>query len=234
MTKRFRPTLNLIGPDGQRHPVRPLTRSRHRTIFRPYSTEIGHLATSWNQLHHNLSSIFTVILSAKHYKYAEAIWYSTDSDFAQRKMLRSLIQVDQGLLPYKRYLKPQQAEAILWILNQIDQKLRHDRNNAMHAPLVILTSIRDGGIHNSVEAHFSALNPRTKSLRGKDLLQEFREYAAHARMLARYSYEVWAGLGAPFWRASWPKKPKLPQAHRKKRSTRPGRGQPRPRPHGAS
>src|SRR5271155_2373023 len=127
-----RPLLNLIGPDGKRYPVKVPTRNQHRTFFRPYSAEIGYLATSWNQLHYNLLSIFTLVLGAKNQNYAQALWYSTDNDFAQRKMLRAILKFERKSVPHQRLLKTHQLDDLLWVLNQIDEKLRHDRNNAMH------------------------------------------------------------------------------------------------------
>lgn len=234
MTKRPTPVLNLIGPDGRRHPVKLLTPSRHKAIYRPYSAEIGHLATSWNQLHHYLSAVFATILRAGHQYYALAVWYSTDNDFAQRKMLRSVIQIDEGLEPAQRFLKPYQSKDLLWLLNQIDDKLRHDRNNAMHAPLVTMAGLKDGRVRYRVEAIFSALNPRARSLHGKNLLQEFRVYAAHAKGLAHYASQIYLTLRTSDELHPWPDKPRSPQAHNKKRKTRRARAQLPPRPPAAS
>src|SRR5436190_13627020 len=93
--------------------------------------------------------------------------------FHSRKMLRAIVETDKRLLPLRRHrvLSAAQAEEVLWVLDQIDKKLRHQRNNALHAPLIIVTGVFDGAVRSWVEAHFNSLNPRAKPLRGKDLIQ---------------------------------------------------------------
>jgi len=200
-----------------------LTPSATKTILRPYSVELGHLAAAWNQLHHNLSSLFTLILRSQNNDFSQAIWHATESDFTQRKMLRAIVETDKRLLPLRRHrvLSAAQAEEVLWVLDQIDKKLRHQRNNALHAPLIIVTGVFDGAVRSWVEAHFNSLNPRAKPLRGKDLIQEFRDYTEHTGVLLRYTTQIWNALSFPE-QISWPDRPPLPQAHKKRKSSRQG------------
>jgi hypothetical protein len=225
MSKR---PVAVITSEGKEYPFKMLTPRSAKAAWRPYSVELDYLAISWNQLHHNLSSVFTLLLRAKNENFAQAIWHSSDSDFAQRKMLRALIVSDKNSLPMARTLSPLHAQEILWILNQIDDDLRHKRNNALDAPLMILTAVSDGAVRRWVEAHFNPLNPRARPLRGKNLIQEFKDYTAHADVLSRYASQIWHALARPA-QHPWPERPKLPQAHKKKRKTR--RGSDKPRPH---
>lgn len=228
-----RPIGTITTGEGKRYSFKMLSPKASKTVLRPYSVQLGQLATAWNWLHHNLSSLFWLILRARNEHFAQVIWHSTDSDFVQRKMLRAIIEMDQKSMPIQRRLKPDQAKAIIYILNEIDNNLRHKRNNAVHAPLMVLTGVRDDGVKSWVEAHFNPLNPRAKPLRDKDLIQEFKDYTAHAEMLNRYAVQIWNALNYP-GRFPWPDKPPVPQAHKKKQKIRRARARPPPRPPEAS
>ena len=191
----------------------------------PYAAEVGLLANAWNQLHANLCSIFVWLLTAKNPHAAQAIWYSADSDVVQRRMLRALIGAEQIPLPhhYKRLLTREQAADVIYILEEIDRTLRHKRNNAIHAPLVLLSGVHRGAVRSWAEAHFDPQNPRAAPLRGKDLIEEFRAYTAELRRLSNYALQMWQALNpllAP--RQSWPERPPSLQAHNKKGTGRRG------------
>jgi hypothetical protein len=145
----------IVTADGKEYPVKQPTPRQAKAVLRPYAVELGYLAATWNQLHHNLSSLFTLLLKSKNERFAQVIWHATDSDFTQRKMLRAIIETDKKLLPMARTLQPTHAAEILWILDQIDEKLRHKRNNALHAPPMVVTGVLDGRVRSWVEAHFT-------------------------------------------------------------------------------
>ena len=193
--------------------------------MRPYLAELGRLANAWNHLHHNLSSLFSLILRCPNAYVGQALWHSLESDVLQRKMLRSLITADDLPLPaaishhqYKPLLTKFQAHEILYVLNEIDNNLRHKRNNAIHAPLILMSGINNKGVRSWAEAHFNTQNPRAKPLLGKDLIDEFRRYSEDLERLSTYANEMWLALN-PFYspRHSWPERPPSPQAHKKKR-----------------
>jgi hypothetical protein len=220
MPKR-RPIGMIVTADGKEYPMKAVTAREAKAILRPYSVELGHLATAWNQLHYNLSSLFTLLLKPHNSAAAGAIWHATDSDFTQRKMLRAIVEVDKTMLVTQPRLSALQAQEILWILDQIDDKLRHKRNNALHAPLIILRGVFDDAVQTWVEAHFDPQNPRAKPLRGKDLIEEFHDYTAHAEVLFGYAARIWMALNHADAHP-WPERPSLPQAHKKKKSARRG------------
>ena len=175
-----------------------------RKMFRSYGTDIGHLAIAWNTLHETLSQLFEVVLRSRSPKIGAAIWYSTDSDFSQRKMLRSATE-------HARHLTARQRSDILGMLDKIDNTLRHQRNNAMHAPLVLILSSPESWI----EADPDSESPRAKALRGKDIRKEFRLCRDLAGVLSKYAHEMHRALTWPA-RYSWPEKPPLPHANQKK------------------
>jgi hypothetical protein len=182
----------------------------------PYVHELGYLAVCWNQLHHHLSGIFSLLLQSSDGYAGQTIWHSLDSDFAQRKMLRALLELDDKIPSFQRHrrLPKNQQEDILWILNQIDNPFRYKRNNAIHAPLMVVRNIAGGKTTITVEAHFNPHNPRARPLRGKDIKQEYREYAAFAEMLSGYAYKIFVALSTST--TPWPNRPPLPEAHKKK------------------
>jgi integrase len=228
-----RRAIGVITSDGKQYPVKMMTPRAAKAALRPYSVELGFLATAWNQLHHNLSSLFSLILKPRNEHFAQAMWYVPDSDFLQRKMLRAIVETDQNSMPDQRMLSPLQAEEISWLLDQVDNKLRHKRNNALHAPLMILTGVFDNEVRSWVEAHFNSHNPRAKPLRGKDLIQEFREYTEHTLVLTRYATQIWYALSLPA-QHPWPGRPSLPQAHKRKQTTHQGKPKLPPHLRGAS
>jgi hypothetical protein len=161
---------------GKEYHGKMLTPAATKALLRPYITELGYLAAAWNQLQHNLSSLFTLLVASGKDPIGQAVWHAAESDFVQRKMLRAFVEIDQTLLPAQRALLELQAREILWILDQIDRNLRHKRNNAIHAPLMTITGVWDGAVRHRVEAHFNPHNPRAKPLRGKNLKDEFKDY----------------------------------------------------------
>jgi len=210
-----------IFKDGKEYILDPFTSKKVKAVWRPYSTELGYLAIAWNELHYTLMSLFAMLSwRPKNEASAKAVWYAVDSDFSQRKMLRAVIE-SHPTVPDGRELPEALAKEILWILNQIDESLRHKRNNALHAPLLAMCGVYDGAVRYWAEAHLDPQNPRAKPLRGKDLIQEFRDYTEQADMLGVYAGHIFAFLShRP---VSWPKRPSSPQAHKKKKTTRRGK-----------
>lgn len=227
MPKRT-PTTEFVDEKGKRYTYKLLTPSTAKKAMSPYTVEIGHLANAWNNLHHNLSSLFGLLLGAKNPYANQALWHSVDSDVLQRRMLRALLAANDMLSPFDRVThKPlvtkEQAADILYVLETIEQKIRHKRNNAIHAPLVLMSGVNRGAVRTWAEAHFNAQNPRAAPLRGKDLVEEFRSYTAEIQRLQNYTLQMWFALNplhSP--RASWPQRPPSPQAHNKKGKGRRG------------
>lgn len=201
------------------------TAARSRRAMKAYGADIGYLAISWNRLHDNLAKLFTFVINSPSPNMAGAVWYCTDSDAQQRKMLRAAID-------HAQHLTDQQRKAIIGVLNQIEKPLRHNRNDALHAPLVLIYVLSKKAFKAVVKADEQSLSPRARSLRGKDLKKEFREYIELSRTLSGYTGKMVNSLRQPGLHA-WPDKPPLPHAHRKKSrkgSSRRSTGKQPPRP----
>ena len=184
----------------------------YRKAMRPYATAIGLLVISWNSLHRNLARLFEAILRCPAKKMAMGVWYSTDSDYAQRKMLRAAVET-------AAHLSEAQKKSIVWTLNQIDDSLRHNRNDVIHAPLATIEGTADdpAALVLTLMPDPESPSPRAISLWKKTgstgLRKYLREQKALAHVLAVYTAKMCTAISNPANHA-WPDKPKLQHAHR--------------------
>lgn len=215
--------VGSIQSEGKLYPMKLITFKRAKAALRPCSVELGYLAVAWNQLHLNLLALFVLLLGARREPHAKALWYSLDSDFSQRKLLRTIIDTEIKILPQsERTLPATQAEDILWLLDQIDNSLRHKRNNAIHAPLMVIQGVVDDAIKIWGEVHFDPQNPRAKPLRSKNLIQEYKDYTALTEGLATYAIQIVYALRFG-GHHPWPDRPLSPLAHKTKAKARQGK-----------
>jgi len=176
--------------------------------FQPYAVELGKLVFAWNQLHEKLAGLFWAITGFKNGAMASAIWYSTDNERTQRKMLRQLAEVVFSGDNKKK-------DGILWLVKQVDDALAGHRNDAIHAPLNFMT----GPFGTVLEPSWYSGSPRAKSLAGKDLMSEFKWYRERADLFATYAAKIHAALLLPD--RPWPEIPALPPKPKGHRSGRP-------------
>jgi hypothetical protein len=200
-------------PEFSRNPSDEVPLEKAEDVFKPYGTEIGHLVFNWNRLHDNLANLFEFIVGSPSKGVATSIWYSTDSDFAQRKMLRAA--TEKSL-----HISSRQRESIIWLLNQIDDSLRHKRNDALHSPLAVVTGDYGEGETTWIIPDPGSGSPRAHSLLKSErthlnLMGELKEYGQLSNTLATYAYAMFRAFVNPTSHA-WPDKPKLPHAHRTK------------------
>jgi hypothetical protein len=192
--------------------------------FRPYGIALATFAFNWNRLHEQLSLLFITVLripdeteprGQMNRTIPLAIWHSTDSDSAQRKILRASVECAS-------HLTTKQRDDIIWVLNQIDKPLRYERNSALHAPMSMALALNDPAGSNvfSVIADVFSASPHSRNLSKKqNLVEELELYGEHAAVLERFTTEMYGHL---LWRDArpgthpWPGKPALPLAHRKK------------------
>jgi hypothetical protein len=179
--------------------VNPPQPDRIEKVFEPYAREVGKLVASWNQLQERLGEIFSVIVRQDQPGIALAIWYSTQSDLAQRNMLRAAVEAAAaaGLLT-----EQSRKEDIKWLLDCAD-KLSRGRNDAIHAPVAIYND--QDGTKLMTEYFFG--NPRALNLKDKNLPNEFSAYATKASMLSSFALICAASLRQPD--IDWPNRPTL-------------------------
>ena len=183
---------------------------QYREAFSPYAAAIGELVFAWNALHDNLAKLFELVVASRSREMGMAIWFSTDSDYSQRKMLRAAVN-------NASQLTKAQVDDIVWMLNKIEGDLRHNRNDAIHSPFAFVHGI-PGDTAIFVIPAFMSNSPRARSLSrnaGHDLKKYLEEQTQLADALAEFVRKICNSILAPVIH-SWPEKPKLPHAHRKK------------------
>jgi hypothetical protein len=200
-----------------------------RIAFRPYALAIGQSTLAWNDLHERLSEIFNDILFALGLNtpdntYALAIWNSSTSDRAKRKMLDALSNslyegcfVRKRLLYFPKGRVEQLQTAIKYILKEANS-LEDARNNAIHAPLHSTEGIDDEPGQVIVEPMDYLGNQRAQRMVGKNLLAEYKYLRDSARVLANYSDAVMeAFLQSRDTPVAWPSTPKMPNREQNRR-----------------
>lgn len=179
--------------------IRLLSRRTVRRHFKPYATEIGQITLAWNGLHQNLCVFFWFAIGPGAGGVASAIWNKLSNDRLQRDILRIAVEAG-GIENRDRRL----TADVLWLLDETE-KLAETRNIAVHAPLTILTDLETGIARVEPAAFWG--NKRAKSLKGKNIAQEFLWCAECTDILLRFAADLLrASPGAP----SWPERPSLP------------------------
>lgn len=179
-------------------PTRAPTGDESKKHLEPYAIAMGELIYGWNHLQEELANLFWRVTGIKNGAIPFAIWHSTPSDHNQRMMLRAATEVT--------YARNKEArEAIIWLLDRIDNSLRHKRNDAIHAPLVLNTD----ALGTSVIPYDWTNNPRAGALLGKEILKELIWYRETTDVLRNYSWELRHALH-PTRPHALPKKPELP------------------------
>lgn len=171
-----------------------------KAAYVPYVQAVGEVSHAWNYLIESLGQVFAQVVAADR-RIALAIWYSTDSDRSQIKMLKAAISAS----PTTRWLPrlPRAHEDLTWLVDKASS-LAEDRNNAIHAPCSIYTS--ETG--TEMGASFFNGNPRAKKLQGKKLLLEFAYCTHFAQRLTNFARSAETALA--FEQYPWPERPALP------------------------
>lgn len=174
---------------------------------------IGRVAYTWNGLHESLAYLFWAVLKIENGVIPFSIWHSVGSDRTQREMLLAATKASG-------FAKATEDE-IIWLLKHT-LNLAENRNNALHAPIWVLTNLNG----HVVEPNDLFLNPRAKKLRGKDLLIELEWYAATAETLMGFAHGIAHSISLSA-QHSLPQRPLLPSLGQKSQ-----KGSPRKKPPG--
>jgi hypothetical protein len=177
-----------------------LTEHQRDRKVRPYATELGNIVYFWNGLQESFYNFLWFVTGKGNPSVARAICFSIQSDRVQRAMLKAAVKAAPNTVFEGR---SQARDDILWLISKADN-LGEQRNDAVHSPYFLSESER---VATLVAADFIG-NPRSKNLSGKDLMAEFKWYAASARALWVYSTEMQRAL--LFSEEPWPDRPLLP------------------------
>jgi hypothetical protein len=187
------------------------TDEERAALYEPYAIAIGRLVFSWNHLHESLAQLFCALAPVHCENTMLGAWHATDSDSMQRRMLSGAVK---GSLP--AVLSDAQKSSVEWLLAETT-KLSDARNNAVHAPLVFITSPDVGTRIAPFSQHG---NPRAKRLEQakKDLMHEIVSCRETADVLRSFALKAMVHLrrSENAERPPWPDKPALPDRDRRK------------------
>lgn len=177
--------------------------------FHPYTQAIGQAALAWNHLHEELGRLFADLLFQGDLT-GNAVWQSSNTDRAKRKMLGAGVK---ELNP--KYIPQRVIDEVLWILGK-SEALEDTRNDTVHAPLLsydhpLWQEIVDPDL-KGIRPNETFGNVRATKLGKKDLLSEYRYCRDVAVVLGKYAEAIcdWSQK-EPF-----PNRPRLPSRGQKK------------------
>jgi hypothetical protein len=176
-----------------------------KIIFEDYALALGKVAYASNYLHERLGFLFSIVAGTSR-EIAAAVWYSSDSDRAQREMLRTALSAS----PPDRWTPrlPTARDDLLWLIEE-SNKFANRRNDAVHAPCILSIQAPEATMAASP---FSG-HQRAKNLLGKDLLVEFDWCERWAEGLSRFSDYAETSLRNEHF--PWPEKPARPGRKRR-------------------
>ncbi len=156
--------------------------------------EIGFLLREWNELQEALLSLFESLLKWSNENIARAIWHAITNDRMQRRMLLAAASAlyNPGALSGKKP-KPEDRKNVLhgalwdeidWIIDRADG-LGQRRDASAHSPFALLASQPIEFVARTWRGH-----PLAETLRGKNLLAEFRLYRERASVLRRHASAI--------------------------------------------
>jgi hypothetical protein len=171
-----------------------------------YVSSVGRVCYSWNRLVETLGHIFATITKMD-FQVAQAVWYSSESDRTQMKMLEAAINA----VPEERWLLrfPLARKDLRWLVEKAIG-LADARNNAVHTPCVVEFG-KDGGL---VVSDPSSNHPRAKRLSKTTLEAEFAYCIERATCLETFACEVIVSLRSEH-SSTWPDAPALPKRTQK-------------------
>jgi hypothetical protein len=167
--------------------------------FDAYAASVGKVAHAWNSLHERLGVLFAAVTGMER-NVALSIWYSVQSDRAQREMLKAAVYATNSQRSEKL---PKAPDDLKWLLDRAEE-VANARNNAVHAPC----SLFIGGSGSEMGAAYFDGNPRAKNLMGKELLVEFAWCESYAETLSRFTGMLGTAVALPD-RYQWPERPKI-------------------------
>jgi hypothetical protein len=187
--------------DPPRRTVRMPTEEERETAFAAYALAVGRVAYAWNFLHGALGQLFVLVNGAER-QIALAVWYSTESDRGQRRMLQAAAEASTD----DRWPIAVKAKGdIEWMVKETN-KLAEHRNTAVHAAAALHVGV-DGV---EMGPNFWNGSPRAARLLGKKLLAEFEWCEQCVREMTWFVNKAETALAFPET-YPWPERPDLPK-----------------------
>lgn len=166
-----------------------------------HALKTGLAISKWNQLQDFFGRVFAEIVSPKNHRLALAIWYSQESDRAQRKMLKAATKSLFGA-EAKLHLE------IKWLCDRADD-LAEGRNNVVHVSYSIAHELTDDSV--TLKPRGTGSHWRADTMNDKDVLAELDKIVRDCEILCRYIFLLMPFVVNPAVDAEWPNRPKLPK-----------------------
>jgi hypothetical protein len=206
-------------PDkGSATPVPAIPHDEYlKEAFKPYIAAVGSAMHRWNEMQEAFGQLFATVTCIGR-SVALAVWYSTDSDRAQRNMLRAALSAT----PDDKWTGRLSAakKSLIWALDRADE-VADRRNDAAHAPCSL--ALLNGDLI-AIAAYFHG-NPRALKLKDHDVVAEFEWCGATAKILQEFVAKGDSALRFPANGWPFPDTPQLPNRPHKRilRDQRPQR-----------
>lgn len=169
--------------------------------LQPYFLALGKVAHSWNHLHEELGKVFCAVTGLPLHL-GMGVWHKLKSDRSQRDILEGAIQ-SRAVEDEWAENNPNALKGVTDLLHQV-QSLANKRNDAIHAPCLVISGI----MYDFEIAPMTFFgNKLAKNLHGKDILKEFEWYEKTADVLRDHAWRVRFALDS---HGPWPNKPQLP------------------------
>ena len=181
-----------------------------------YVIAAGEVVAAWNALQEELGGVFAAVTGLTE-QMAGAIWHSVRSDSLQRQMLlAALCAAPESMWCGELASAKDELCSLVRYLNTLSE----DRNNAIHAPIGLTSHDGETMVLFPIE---NSGNPRSKRLRGKDIIAEFRRCRDAANELWEFTFFAARALKWPT-SAPWPDRPaQLGPPPKRSRASNPGR-----------
>ncbi len=175
-----------------------------RRAFGQYTAAVGKAMHAWGNLHEILGQLFVVVTRAER-SIALAIWYSTESCEAQRRMLSAAVKANTKIILRNGDFK--------WFFDQCNELSQryYDVTNAPSS--LYLGNYNDGNAILAVSYIYG--HPRANNLSGRKLLVEFDLCERYCETLALFAAKMERSL-ASSGDDSWPHRPRPPTSGLKK------------------
>jgi hypothetical protein len=166
-----------------------------------HARQTGAAISAWNLLQDTLGRIFAEIVDPANQKLALAIWYSQESDRAQRKMLKAAVKA--------RYGEASKIwSEIKYLCTEADTIAEH-RNNVVHVGYSVDLDITLTKV--GIKPRGLGVYRRADAMENKDVLLALEALEKSCKDLFQFAAMLTPMIFYPEQEHTWPDRPELPK-----------------------